>query len=77
MKVILARAWFEGGWTGRCAQSRSRGDRRGGRRYVGYVVRNLSMSEEGEKRKWRVGRIDRCFTQVLQVKEEEKVEELI
>jgi hypothetical protein len=45
----------------------------GGGRYVGGIVRNLGVSEEGEKCNRWVCRINRCPVRLLQAKDKEKV----
>ena len=77
MKTTTSLGRFEGRRTWRGAESRNgRGGYRG-RRYVGRVIRNLSMNEKGEKRKRWVCRICRFFLRLVQAKDEEEVEALV
>ena len=67
--------WLEGrrarGWRG--ALSVCWGRRCGGGGYVGRVVGDLGVGEEGEKSRGRVCGIDQCRIWLLQAKNEEKV----
>ncbi len=71
MEAATPRGWFKGHHAWRGAESRNRQGRHRGRRYVRCVIRNLSVSEEGEKGQRRVCGIYGCFLRFLEAKDEE------